>query len=102
MILSSDVKLISQPSNFVENNYFRFNVCYSPLKFAFKNSVERIHSGEFFEPIWYLSTNCHCMKYSTNSHCNYQLKSELCIKDLFELKKFDGVLSLNWLSFNYV
>ena len=33
-------KLISPPSNFVENNYFRFNVCYLPLKSAFKNHLK--------------------------------------------------------------
>ena len=50
IILSSDVKLISPPSNFVENNYFRFNMRYLPLKFAIKNLLERIHTGECLEP----------------------------------------------------
>ena len=67
IILSSNVKLISPPSNFVENNYFWFNMRYLPLKCAFKNSLERIYSGEFLEPIryskhyqklWYICTEC--------------------------------------------
>ena len=53
IILSSNVKLISPPSNFVENNYFWFNMRYLPLKCAFKNLLERIYSGEFLEPIRY-------------------------------------------------
>ena len=41
ILLSVNKKLFSSPSNFVENNYFWFNIRYLLLKFAFKKLLER-------------------------------------------------------------